>query len=126
MLAAADARAVPLSASNPCVEIQALSATLAMCPKQRGMQTDALNVLGMSQETGLKAMPGNMSTKSVCALTSRICCLTNQMPNNAVSSIIMLTSSASPSAAELVLGPSPEEASMEVAVAAVTPLLLLA
>ena len=38
----------------------------------------------------------------------------------------MLTSSASFSAAELVLGPLAEEASIEVAVAAVAPLLLLA
>ncbi len=54
-------------------------------------------------------------------------CLINQIPpNNAVSSIIMLTSSASFSAAELVLGALPEEASMEVAIAAVALLLLLA
>jgi len=40
--------------------------------------------------------------------------------------VSMLTSSASPSAAELALAPSPEEACMEVAVAAVSPLPLLA
>jgi len=42
--------------------------------------------------------------------------------------VSMLTSSASPSAAELVLvlAPSPEEACMEVTAAAVAPLLLLA
>ena len=40
--------------------------------------------------------------------------------------VSMLTSSASPSAAELVLVPSPEEACMEVTAAAVAPLLLLA
>jgi len=53
-------------------------------------------------------------------------CLIKLLCDNAVSSPSMLTSSASPSAAELVLTPSPEEAFVEVAVAAVASLLLLA